>query len=212
MTLSRALTLFVLMTTPLSAYAHPGHGGLFAGFTHPFIGLDHLAAMFAVGLLASQMVGRTRWALPGGFVLAALAGALPGFGGIVLPGLESAIAASVAVLGGALVWRRGSARPVGLGSPAYNTSPCPQPLSREWSGGALVPTALVAAFGLFHGNAHALEASGNPVGFVAGFVIGTALLHGAGLIVGARVERVGVRAAGVALAVLGGWLMLGTFA
>lgn len=197
MTLSRALTLFVLTATPLSALAHPGHGGVFAGFAHPFTGLDHLAAMFAVGLLAAQMAGRARWALPGGFVLAALMGALLGFGGWALPGLESVIAASVVVLGLALVWRRGSARHVGIGSPAY--------------GGALL-TALVAAFGLFHGNAHALEASGNPVGFVAGFVIGTATLHGLGLVVGARVQALIVRAAGVALAALGGWLMLGSFA
>jgi urease accessory protein len=197
MTLSRTFTLFVLMTTPLSAFAHPGHGGLIAGFEHPFTGLDHLAAMFAVGLLAAQMAGRARWALPGGFVLAALAGAVLGFGGWALPGQESVIAASVAVLGLALVWRRGSARPVGLGSPTYE---------------AALLTALVAAFGLFHGNAHALEASGNPMGFVAGFLTGTALLHGLGLVVGARVQTLIVRAAGVALAVLGGWLMLGTLA
>jgi urease accessory protein len=212
MILSRAFTLIVLMATPLSAYAHPGHGGVLAGFTHPFTGLDHLAAMFAVGLLAAQMAGRVRWALPGGFVLAALAGALLGFGGWALPGLESVIAASVAVLGVALVWRRGSARPVGLGSSGYNTSPYPQPLSDEGRGGPLVLTALVAAFGLFHGNAHALEASGNPAWFVAGFLTGTALLHGLGFVVGARVQSLVMRSAGVALTALGGWLMLGTLA
>ncbi|HQT01102.1 MAG TPA: HupE/UreJ family protein [Thiobacillus sp.] len=185
------------MATPLAAVAHPGHGGVFAGFAHPFTGLDHFAAMFAVGLLAAQMAGRARWALPGGFVLAALAGALLGFGRVVLPGLESVIAASVAVLGMALIWRRGSVRPVGRDSPTCVTA---------------LLTVLVAAFGLFHGNAHALEASGSPVGFVAGFLTGTTLLHGLGLVVGARVQDLIVRAAGVALAALGGWLMLGTLA
>lgn len=202
MALSRTLTLFVLMTTPLSAFAHPGHGGLFAGFAHPFAGLDHVAAMLAVGLVAARFTGRARWALPGGFVLAALAGAVLGFDGIALPGLETGVAVSVAVLGMALVWRLGagwpgSARPVGLSSPTYGTA---------------MLAALIAAFGLFHGNAHALEASGNPAGFVAGFVAGTAILHGFGLAVGARMQTRIVRAAGVALTALGGWLVLGSLA
>ena len=34
------------------------------GLTHPFTGLDHMLAMVAVGLWASQIGGRALWLLP----------------------------------------------------------------------------------------------------------------------------------------------------
>ncbi len=42
-----------LLATPLSALAHDGHGSsvLAALFVHPFSGLDHLAAIVAIGAL-----------------------------------------------------------------------------------------------------------------------------------------------------------------
>lgn len=59
------LPLFLLAGVPL-AQAHPGHGpaGFVTGFIHPLTGWDHLMAMLAVGLWASQLGGRARWALP----------------------------------------------------------------------------------------------------------------------------------------------------
>ena len=47
-----ALT-FALLFAPTFAFAHPGHGEVhtFAGgLSHPFTGLDHLLAAFAIGL------------------------------------------------------------------------------------------------------------------------------------------------------------------
>ena len=58
---------FVLVALPTAALAHPGHGGgeltwdFSAGFAHPFSGWDHLLAMVAVGLWATQLGGRARW-------------------------------------------------------------------------------------------------------------------------------------------------------
>ncbi len=38
-----------------SVFAHPGHdAGMLSGFLHPLLGLDHLIAMLAVGIWASQ--------------------------------------------------------------------------------------------------------------------------------------------------------------
>ena len=48
-----------------AAFAHPGdhsHVGFAAGFAHPLTGIDHLLAMVAVGLWASQLGGRALWA------------------------------------------------------------------------------------------------------------------------------------------------------
>ena len=65
---------------------------------------------------------------------------------------------------------------------------------------------MVAAFGLLHGHAHGTEAVGGAFGYEAGFLIATALLHGAGLLlaVGAAQGsgRVALRVAGGSAAML----------
>ena len=65
------------LSTP--ALAHPFHGaaaaGAAAGFVHPFMGLDHLVTMLAVGIWAAQLGARARWIVPGAFLAAMLAGA-----------------------------------------------------------------------------------------------------------------------------------------
>src|SRR3954464_10367112 len=61
-----------------AAFAHPGHdsgSGLSAGFLHPFLGLDHLLAMIAVGILAGQRGGRALVSLPASFIVAMIFGA-----------------------------------------------------------------------------------------------------------------------------------------
>ena len=50
-----------------AALAHVGdhsHMGFTEGLLHPFSGLDHVLAMVAVGLWASQLGGRALWLLP----------------------------------------------------------------------------------------------------------------------------------------------------
>jgi urease accessory protein len=56
---------------PVLAQAHPGHDVTWdfsGGFAHPLSGWDHLLAMTAVGLWASQLGGRARWFVPAAFV------------------------------------------------------------------------------------------------------------------------------------------------
>src|SRR5580698_9015430 len=88
---------------PLVASAHiiPGSPHSFHnGFIHPLTGFDHLLAMLAVGLWASQQRGRAVWLIPLTFVcVMALGGAL-GLAGAYVPGAEWGIVASVLVLGG----------------------------------------------------------------------------------------------------------------
>src|SRR4029078_9204380 len=98
---------FILATAGFSsaALAHVGdHSqmGFTEGLLHPFSGLDHVLAMVAVGLWASQLGGRALWLLPLTFPVVMAMGAALGFGGVALAWVEVGIAASVLVLGGAV--------------------------------------------------------------------------------------------------------------
>ena len=147
-----------LCLLPLFAFAHPGHGesGLLAGVGHPLGGMDHLLAMFAVGLWAAQQSGRACWLLPVIFVGGMLFGGLLGFDGVAIADLETGIAASVLALG--LLVAAAARPPVAL---------------------ALGITGL---FGLAHGMAHGLELPemSSPAAYAIGFVIATSTLHAAG--------------------------------
>jgi len=75
---------------PALALAHAGvegaheHGALLSGLLHPFTGLDHLAAMLALGVWSALAV-RPVWLAPTAFVLMLGAGALAGFAGLAVP-------------------------------------------------------------------------------------------------------------------------------
>lgn len=175
-----ALSVLALVAVSAQvASAHPHHvhapgmeHGLAAGFFHPLFGLDHLLAMFAVGLLAAQLGGRAMWALPAAFLGLMVAGGAMGLAGLGLPGIEVIIAASVVVLGVALAF--GKKYPL------------------------LAATMIVGLFGIVHGHAHGTEmpAMTSPLVFGCGFVAATALLHVAGLIAGMWLVR-GERSAAV---------------
>ncbi len=176
-----------------SLSAHPGHegdhgGGLTwdfsGGFGHPLGGLDHVLAMLAVGIWAAQLGGRARCWLPTAFLSVLAASAALGTG--VFPGLEQGIAASVLVLGLLIV---SAARlPLGVG------------------------VAVTAVFAAFHGVAHGAEMPANTTGMAygAGFLAATALLHLAGLGLGASAMRAPAwvrQTAGTALVAAGAWIL-----
>lgn len=143
-----------LAATP--ALAHPGAaGGFAAGIAHPLSGADHLLAMVAVGLWAGLCGGRAMGLLPSAFVGAMTLGFSLALAGLVLPGVEPMILASVIVLGALVALA----------------------VRMELR----VATALVALFGLFHGWAHGAEAGGAALAFAPGFVLATVLLHAAGV-------------------------------
>lgn len=110
-TLYIALSLVALAAEP--AFAHHAMDsrmpatfaqGLLSGLGHPIIGLDHLAALIAVGCLAA-LQARGLW-LPLAFVVAMVLGAALHVRELTLPGSENLAALSVLVLGALLVVTR----------------------------------------------------------------------------------------------------------
>lgn len=174
-----------LVTAP--ALAHTGIGaasGFAAGFAHPLLGLDHLLAMAAVGLLAVQRGGRALWAVPACFVAAMVGASIVGMAGLALPLVELGIAASVIVLGAVIALRRH----------------IPTSLAMALAGG----------FALFHGHAHGAEmpAAASALTYGAGFVAATIALHGAGIGLGLVAHRAGSRIADAGLRIGGGAIAL----
>ena len=189
--------LFLIAAPALStaAMAHSGvekhvHSGFFAGFIHPLMGLDHLAAMLAVGLwsaLSARRAGPELLWGPLAFANVLMLGAMLGLQGIALPAIEPMIAASLLVTGLLVVTR----------------THLP----------ALASTLLVGGFALFHGLAHGLELAHSTSAFqtLAGMLTATALLHATGLAIGWKLRSANVwlpRLAGGSVAALGGALVL----
>ena len=106
-----ALLAAGLLATPAFAH-HPLGGetpqtllhGLLSGIGHPIIGLDHLAFVIGIGLLAAFQ--RARTAMPAGFVSGTIAGALLIVGGVALPVVEIVICLSVLLVGGLAAYGR----------------------------------------------------------------------------------------------------------
>jgi urease accessory protein len=176
-----------------AAFAHVGdhsHMSFVEGLLHPFSGLDHVLAMVAVGLWASQIGGRALWLLPLTFPAVMAAGAALGFGGVQLPWVEIGIAASVMVLGAAVAF---ALRPT-----------------------LAVSIPLIGLFALLHGYSHGLElpADASALTYGAGFIAATLVLHmigiGIGVAAGRMPVRFAARTAGGAIAVLGVALLVTT--
>jgi urease accessory protein len=100
----------LLLVLAQPAFAHHVMGGvlpstflqgLLSGLGHPVIGIDHLAAVVAVGCLAAAH--RFGAALAVGFVLAMMLGVAVHVGEATLPASEMLAALAVVVLGGVLI-------------------------------------------------------------------------------------------------------------
>lgn len=187
---TRITAVVIGLLASSAASAHVGihsAGGLASGFTHPFLGLDHLLAMVAVGVWAVQLGGRSVLALPATFVSFMAVGAALGATGTPLPHVEGMVAFSVLALGCA----------VGLSAAR---------LGWYWA----IP--LVAAFALFHGHAHGAEMPGfaAPWQYFTGFAIATALLHASGVAAASSLKARPdlVRAGGAAIGLAGCWLLI----
>ncbi|MBY5941064.1 MULTISPECIES: HupE/UreJ family protein [Halomonas] len=195
---SRSLAIAGAMAAGLVAplaLAHPGHGvehgGLAAGLMHPWLGLDHLLAMAAIGLWSLGQGAAMRRFTP----LMALAGMLAGAGLALsgalpagaLPGVEGGIALSVLIAG--VMVAALMRLPAALG------------------GG------LVIALMTMHGIAHGAEmpAAASLVAYVVGFSASTLAITMLARVLGgwlaSREQRL-VRALGAAIAVCGGVLAL----
>jgi urease accessory protein len=176
-----------LFATGAQAHVLDGGGGLASGLAHPFMGLDHLLAMIAVGLWAAQLGRRAVWQVPLAFVVVMTTG----FGlarlGLSVPVAEPMVVASVAVLG------------------AVVAAAVRMPVGRA--------AALVSVFAMFHGFAHGIEmpAAGSAWAYAAGFAIATAILQwvGLGLQRLVRSQPFVTRLGGVAIAATGVALLVG---
>lgn len=179
------LILAGLLSLPFAAMAHTGHDGhgFTAGFAHPFLGMDHLAAMLMVGVW-SVLNSRRIWLAPASFVGLLALGALAGQQGFALPQLEPLLAASVIVLG------------VMLTLPFK-----PEPAAA---------LAVIGGFAFCHGLAHGSELSAGASA-LSGMILGSVLLHGIGMTLAQYVLRqqaVWTQRLGQAVALLGGGLLL----
>lgn len=155
------ISLLIVMPEIALAHAPEGAGGGFVtGFLHPIMGVDHLVAMVAVGLWGAFLGERALWILPIVFPSIMAVGAAFGIVGLEIPLVEFVIALSGVVLG-ALIALRVRA-----------------PLA--------IAMVLVGIFAIFHGYAHGVEMPEqiSAITYSAGFVIGTGLLHLAGVAIG----------------------------
>ncbi len=180
--------LLILAIIPSPAMAHDGTGlagGFMAGFIHPLSGFDHMLAMVAVGIWGAFLGRPLVYALPMLFPSAMALGGGIGMAGIPLPPVELGIALSVVVLGAMIFFA--------LRLPV------------------LAACAIIAVFALFHGYAHGMElpSAADPIGYSAGFVLCTGLLHLAGIALGALrtlpAGTVALRGVGGLMALVGLW-------
>jgi urease accessory protein len=160
-----------------AALAHTGAGahthGFLAGFTHPFTGLDHLLAMLAVGAWSVRQPN-AKW-LPATFIGMLFVGMASGAAGLSIPGLETGIALTVALMGVLLV---AAARlPAAAGA------------------------VMVSVFAVLHGNAHGHEL---PQAIsAAGLLAASLLLVVGGSVLGRVSPALAVKASGAAIAATG---------
>ncbi|KQP15003.1 HupE/UreJ family protein [Pseudorhodoferax sp. Leaf267] len=185
----RAFAVLAMLATG-AAHAHPGHDTDFAAaLAHPFLGLDHLLAMVAVGAwsVLALPAGR-RLVGPAVFLALLAAGVALAWWGVVPPGTEAGVALSVALFGGLL-------------------------LAGAW----LPPAAGLALIGvaaLLHGSAHGSELAPGAalLATAAGILLGSALLHAIGLAAGTALVRLPIWTRQAAAAALGtaGLAMLAT--
>lgn len=160
-----------LFAISLPALGHEGQvirfGSFLGGLTHPVLGLDHFLAMVSVGIVSAFIGGRAIWTVPTTFVFAMAVGGWVGsvnaetFSGAV----EWAIAASVVLLGAVIL------------------------LDRRLK--LRVAMAAIAFFGLSHGYAHGSEIPdiARPLVYAGGFLLGTALIHLLGVLIGDMARR-----------------------
>lgn len=136
-------------------FAHPGHteSGLLIGFMHPFLGLDHIIAMLAIGLWAGQLGKKATIQIPSMFVLVMVFACALAVIGLQVPYVEQGIIFSVIFLGVLL-----------FASFKFSTPVC---------------AALVACFAFFHGAAHGVEMPTDIHAslYVLGFAVASAVLH-----------------------------------
>jgi len=149
--------------------------GFLSGLGHPVIGLDHFAAVVAVGCLAAAHRAGAVLAL--GFVAAMMLGVAAHLGGTTVPGAELLVALTV----------------IGLGVAVVRTPPLP----------AAVAVALFIAAGLVHGYALGESIYGAERAPLAAYLVGLAIIQSAIALAAMMVARTVARRGTVAVRFVG---------
>lgn len=180
-----ALAHHPLAGAPMETFTH----GVLSGIGHPLLGFDHFFFVVAVGLVAA-MLGRLATG-PLAYMGAMVIGVFVAYGGVVLPGAELAIAASLIVVGGLAAAGRLPAAPVVLG--------------------------LFAVAGLFHGWAFGGSIAGQEGGIsgavLVGYLLGLLVVQyvvavAAGALLAKGGEAIRPRLAGAVVAGVGATFLL----
>ncbi|MBI4044860.1 MAG: HupE/UreJ family protein [Candidatus Diapherotrites archaeon] len=191
--LSKPLLFFAsILAVPITVHAHLiGGAGLSSGLAHPLLGLDHLLAMLAVGVISAKIGGRAIIIVPTAFVSFMTIGGMLAIAGIAFPAVETGIALSVLFFGAMIALSK---------SPSLKL--------------AIV---LVALFALFHGHAHGEEMPviASPALYALGFVASTAILHFSGALLGHYAKKTVfrtnlLRLSGAAMSTTGMLFLAGT--
>ena len=182
------LMALLFAAIPGVAYAHDGTnlglGGFLSGIVHPVLGYDHLLAMLSVGMISAQIGGRAIWMVPSTFVSVMAVGGVLGLLNVGLNVTELGIAASLVILGLFIAAERRIS--------------------------ILVVMIGVGFFAIFHGYAHGSEMpdTAEPFLYALGFLVGTALIHIAGVVIGDisrhyESGKIALRVGGALIAVVG---------
>lgn len=156
--MKKTLILFLLlMFNDLSAHAFSSANGFLNGFTHPFLGLDHLFAMLAVGVWASMLGKKQVYVLPISFPIIMSIGAILGMLNYEINNTEVFISLSCLILGTLVLF-------------SIKVS-------------LIVSIFITGLFAIFHGYAHGIEmpSNNNPLVFTISFMLSTGILHALGI-------------------------------
>lgn len=142
--------------------------------------------MLAVGIWSAQQGGRRLWALPAAFVLTMALGGVLGIAGVGSHWVESGIPLSIAMLG--LLVTLAAKLPTVAGVAAC--------------------TAAALVHGLAHGSK--LPYDGSAIGYIAGFMVSTTMLHLSGIGLARLCRQQGWigRTFGAATTLIGTYLLL----
>jgi urease accessory protein len=188
----KILTLAMLAASLAGpALAHTGNhdaSGFLHGLQHPLVGMDHLLAMLAVGLWSGFVLPTRFWLGAATFLSAMLAGAALAWAGIPYPRVEGVILVSVLAFGLLTIVS-------GRGQPVWMTA---------------ASLTAIALFATAHGFAHATEATGSALAYLAGFLLSTAALHlvGTGIAQSVATRPLLQQAMGAGVTLSGLWLMV----
>lgn len=155
--MKKSILALSTLLLPQFVFAHGGHGsGFVAGLTHPIFGLDHILAIFTIGVIAYRFKDSNRWLLPLAFLIPMIIAGFLGVEADGFPGEELVIKSSVFLLGALLAF--------------------------DLKIGVTLLMILLAIFGFFHGHAHGVEMPEGSIAwqYFAGVILGVAIAVGLG--------------------------------